>query len=219
MEFIRPDRLGDIAKPGLTLAEGKQLLAQVQQEVVSAPVDNHAMLRADCHSCGGTCHVRDGRPHRIATLFGEVRVRLPRFLCAGCGCTETGVSWPPRCRSIPELDQLGSIRICWVETSTSQKLLATKLGTVRSELRTPQGSLCSLDTWNRPKRIQTSRWMYYARHGTVLWSPRASVQDPPQCPSALRPGVACRPGSHQAGRPGGWPVAAPPKIISPGGRS
>ena len=94
MEFIRADGLVDIAKLGLTLAEGKQLLAQVQQEVVAAQADNHAMLRPDCRSCGGRCHVKDWRSHRIATLFGEVRVRLPRFLYAGCGRTETGVSWP-----------------------------------------------------------------------------------------------------------------------------
>jgi hypothetical protein len=50
--------------------------------------------------------VKDWRSHRIATLFGEVRVRLARFLCAGCGCGETGVSWPSHCRSTPELDQL-----------------------------------------------------------------------------------------------------------------
>jgi hypothetical protein len=102
MEFIRSDGLVDIAKLGLTLAEGKQLLAQVQQEVVAAQADNHAMLRPDCRSCGRRCHVKDWRAHRIATLFGEVRVRLPRFLCAGCGRTETGVSWPSHCRSTPE---------------------------------------------------------------------------------------------------------------------
>ena len=31
LEFIRSDGLGDIAKPGLTLAEGNQLLAQLRQ--------------------------------------------------------------------------------------------------------------------------------------------------------------------------------------------
>jgi hypothetical protein len=54
----------------------------------------------------GRCHVKDWRPHRIATLFGGVAVRLPRFLCAGCGHTEIGVSWPSHCRSTPELEQL-----------------------------------------------------------------------------------------------------------------
>jgi len=105
-EFNRPDCLEDIANLGLTLTEGKQLLARVQQEVVAAQFGNHAVLRPSCCTCNGRCHVKDWRLHRIATLFGEVRVRLPRFLCAGCGHTETGVSWPSHCRSTPALDQL-----------------------------------------------------------------------------------------------------------------
>ena len=32
----------------------------------------------------------DARQHEIATLFGQVTVRLPRFCCAGCGATELG---------------------------------------------------------------------------------------------------------------------------------
>jgi hypothetical protein len=105
-EIGRPGGLGEIANPGLTLAEGKQLLAGVQQVVVAAQAEDQATLRPDCRSCGRRCHVKDWKPRLIATLFGEVRVPLPRFLCAGCGRTETGVSWPSHCRSTPELDQL-----------------------------------------------------------------------------------------------------------------
>jgi hypothetical protein len=106
MAVSRPDGLGDIANLGMTLAEAKQLLAQVQQQVVAAQVDTHATFRPGCGSCGGTCHVKDWQPHRIATLFGEVRLKLPRFLCSRCGCGETGVGWPSHCRSTPELNQL-----------------------------------------------------------------------------------------------------------------
>jgi hypothetical protein len=106
MTVSRPDGLGDIANLGMTLAEAKLLLAQVQQQVVAAQVDTHATFRPDCRSCGRRCHVKDWQPHRIATLFGEVRLKLPRFLCAGCGCGETGVGWPSHCRSTPELNQL-----------------------------------------------------------------------------------------------------------------
>src|ERR1019366_5770089 len=42
----------------------------------------------------------------LATLFGQVTVRLPRFRCAACGAIEVGVDWPSHCRSTPELDQL-----------------------------------------------------------------------------------------------------------------
>ena len=82
MAISRPDGLGDIANLGMTLSEAKQLLAQVQQQVVAEQATTHAMFRPDCRSCGGTCHVKDWQPHRIATLFGEVRVKLPRWLCA-----------------------------------------------------------------------------------------------------------------------------------------
>jgi hypothetical protein len=106
MEFSRRDCLEDIANLGLTLAEGKQLLARVRQEVVAAQVGNHAVLRPACRTCNGRCHVKDWRLHRIATLFGEVRVRLPPFLCGECGHTETGVNWPSHCRATPAVDQL-----------------------------------------------------------------------------------------------------------------
>jgi hypothetical protein len=42
MEISRPDGVGDIANLGLTLAEGKLLLAGVQQGVVAAQADSHA---------------------------------------------------------------------------------------------------------------------------------------------------------------------------------
>jgi hypothetical protein len=105
MAISRPDGRGDIANLGLTLAESKLLLAQVQQQLVAEQANTHTTFRPDCRLCGGTCHVKDWRPHRIATLFGEVRVKLPRLACAG-GCGETGGGWPSHCRSTPELNQL-----------------------------------------------------------------------------------------------------------------
>ena len=85
MEIDRPDDLGDIAHLGLTLAEAKRLLAGLQQEIVAAQARGHAVRRPDCRSCGGVCHVKDYRDHAVATLFGQVTVRLPRFHCAACG--------------------------------------------------------------------------------------------------------------------------------------
>ena len=85
-----PGDLGDIAALGLTLAQGKQLVALVQQEIVTAQSRDHAARL--CRSCGTACQVKDYRPHRIATLFAQVALRLPRFRCAGCGRAEAGVS-------------------------------------------------------------------------------------------------------------------------------
>ena len=83
-EICRPDGLSDITDLGLTLLEAKQLLGSVQRAVVAGQADSHGMRRPDCRSCGQRCHVKDWRVHRIATLFGEVTVRLPRFLCTAC---------------------------------------------------------------------------------------------------------------------------------------
>ena len=80
-----PGDLGDIADLGLTLAQGKQLVALVQQEIVAAQSRDHAAQRPMCRSCGAACQIKDYRPHQIATLFGQVVLRLPRFRCAGCG--------------------------------------------------------------------------------------------------------------------------------------
>src|ERR1700760_2507701 len=104
--ITRPDDLVEIAHLGLTLAEGKRLLAGLQQEIVAAQARGHAVRRPDCRSCGAVCHVKDYRDHAVATLFGQVRVRLPRFRCARCGGSEAGHGWPSHCRSTPELDQL-----------------------------------------------------------------------------------------------------------------
>ncbi len=106
MEIRRPDDLVDVANLGLTLAEAKRLLAGVQREIVAAQAGIHAVRRLDCSCCGGVCRVKDHRDHAVATLFGEVTVRLPRFRCAVCDGIEAGLAWPLHCRSTPGLDRL-----------------------------------------------------------------------------------------------------------------
>ncbi|MBV9194689.1 MAG: hypothetical protein JO168_11140, partial [Solirubrobacterales bacterium] len=79
LRIARPGDLTDLASLGLTLAEGKQLLAGLQQGIVAAQARVHAVRRPECRSCGTACRVKDYRQHGIATLFGQVTVRLPRF--------------------------------------------------------------------------------------------------------------------------------------------
>jgi hypothetical protein len=106
MEINRSSDLGGIADLGLTLAQGKRLVALVQQEIVTGQSRDHAVQRPECRTCTIPCQVKDYRPHQIATLFGQVTLRLPRFRCAGCGGVEAGHGWPSHCRSTPELDQV-----------------------------------------------------------------------------------------------------------------
>jgi hypothetical protein len=106
MKINRPDDLRDIASLGLTLAEAKLLPGSLQREIVAAQAKSHAVCRPNCPGCGGVCRVKDYRKRVIATLFGRVTVRLPRFCCATCGRIQPGTGWPLQCRSTPELDRL-----------------------------------------------------------------------------------------------------------------
>ena len=139
MELSRPGDLCDMANLGLTLPEAKQLLARVQQAVVAAQTRDHAALRPECASCGGRCHVKDWRSRQVATPFGEVTVRLPRFLCPGCGRGETGISWPTHCRSTPELDRLqahlSALMAYRVAAGVLAHLLPVAAGTSHETLR------------------------------------------------------------------------------------
>ena len=87
LEIVRRGDFGDIAALGLTLSEGRRLLALVQQEIVASQCRDHATRRPTCRSCAAACQVKDYRPRRIATLFGQVTLRLPGFRCADCGGT------------------------------------------------------------------------------------------------------------------------------------
>jgi hypothetical protein len=124
MRIARPDDLTDLATLGLSLAEGKRLLAGVQREIVAAQARLHAARRPECRGCGAACRVKDYRHHAIATLFGQVAVRLPRFRCAGCGATETAVGWPSHVRSTPELDRLRAQLSAVMTYRTAAEVLA-----------------------------------------------------------------------------------------------
>ena len=123
LEIDRPGGLGDIAALGLTLSETKRLLAAFQREIVAAQVREHATRRPICSLCGGACRVKDYREHVVATLFGQVTVRLPRFRCAACGGMEAGVEWPSYCRSTPELVQIQAHLSAFMTYRTAADLL------------------------------------------------------------------------------------------------
>jgi hypothetical protein len=106
MAIERPDGIADIADLGLTLSETKRSLATLQQEIVAAQVRDHAVRRPTCSRCGGGCRVKDYQDHVVATVFGQVTIRLPRFRCAACCGSESGIDWPSHCPSTPELDRL-----------------------------------------------------------------------------------------------------------------
>jgi hypothetical protein len=91
VEINRPDDLGEIADLGMRLEETQRLLAGLQQAIVATQVRARAARLPACSRCGGNCRVKDYQEQVVAALFGQVRVRLPRFRCAACGGIEAGV--------------------------------------------------------------------------------------------------------------------------------
>ena len=70
---------------GLTLAEGKKTLAGLQRHLVQAQTEEHCRNRRRCQRCGAQRPLKDMRRRRLASLFGVVEVRAPRFGSCRCG--------------------------------------------------------------------------------------------------------------------------------------
>jgi hypothetical protein len=57
---------------GLTLAEGKFVLAAMQTRLVQAQADEYCHIRRICSHCGSRRAIKYWRTRQLATLFGVV---------------------------------------------------------------------------------------------------------------------------------------------------
>jgi hypothetical protein len=88
---------------GLTQAQAKQLLAELQRHLVQAQTEEYCRSQRRCPRCGAQRPLKDRRPRQLRSLFGVVIVRAPRF--APCRCSVThrqtlspvGEIMPDRC--------------------------------------------------------------------------------------------------------------------------
>jgi hypothetical protein len=69
---------------GLTLNDGKTLLAGVQRHLVQARVAEYSALRRRCSHCQSFRPLKDARTRRLTSLFGTVEVAAPRFKPCRC---------------------------------------------------------------------------------------------------------------------------------------
>ena len=72
---------------GLTLAEGKLVLAGLQHDLVQAQTEDHCCRRRRCQRCGTPRPIKDKRSRRLVSLFGTVTVSAPRFEACRCAVT------------------------------------------------------------------------------------------------------------------------------------
>jgi hypothetical protein len=69
---------------GLTLAEAKQLLTQLQQHVVAHQASVFVTPRSHCQACGTPLQRKEETTRLLRTLFGTVRLTSPRLYQCRC---------------------------------------------------------------------------------------------------------------------------------------
>ena len=89
-----------IAALGLSLADGKAFLAQLQTQVVAAQIAAINARRKACPECKSPRRMKDYHQVNFRSLFGNVRVRVPRFEPLICQCHSTADAMHKRQRWI-----------------------------------------------------------------------------------------------------------------------
>ena len=80
-------RDGSLTQLGLTLAEGRSLLAEVQAELISKQVEGWLPSQTHCLRCGAALSHKDNRSTVLRTVYGKVTVKSPRLW--SCACQRT----------------------------------------------------------------------------------------------------------------------------------
>src|SRR3984957_11190244 len=75
------------ATGGLTLADGKRILAALQHDLVRAQAEEYCRQRRVCSHCRSQRPLKDVRARLLSSLFGTVEGRAPRFLPWRCAVT------------------------------------------------------------------------------------------------------------------------------------
>jgi hypothetical protein len=98
--------LGDL---GLSIAEGKSILAEVQAHVVAAQVEGHSQARRACSHCGRALPNKGHYQSTFRSVFGNVKVRVRRVLAwRGCGEKPARVLFTRKSPTSPEFRYLNA---------------------------------------------------------------------------------------------------------------
>ena len=127
-DFAVPETLG------LTLDEGKRLMASTQVEIVRAQVSTMGERFRWCEQCGAKLLSKGYYPATFRSVFGDVGVRVRRLRACGCRagepepkkalppCSPPAVwrpNWPMSRQSSPRSRRSPGLRICCPNFSRS----------------------------------------------------------------------------------------------------
>ena len=92
------DRPEDV---GLSLADGKTLLAAVQHRVIKAQAETWTSRHRCCEACGTRRRSKGSYPILFRTLYGDVPLASPRLHRCACGDDGEPATLSPLCNLIP----------------------------------------------------------------------------------------------------------------------
>ena len=104
-------RDGNLADLGLSLAEGRRLLGQLQSTLVSQQAEKWLAQHTKCRRCGQALAHKDSRSIVVRTAFGKIEVPSQRFWACRCAAGGRRQTFSPLCkvltrRTTPELECL-----------------------------------------------------------------------------------------------------------------
>jgi hypothetical protein len=79
---------------GLTLADGKTVLKQVQERIVQTQIEVISAAAKACPHCGRKQRMKDLRSRQLRTVFGTVDVFCRRFVRCTCRGGKARAVWP-----------------------------------------------------------------------------------------------------------------------------
>ncbi len=201
----RQDR--SVADLGLTLAEGRALLAKVQSILVSQQTAGWMASQLACCRCGSVLAHKDSRSIVMRTVFGKVEVPSPRLWACSCAGEqrEPRRSMSPLCKAVPkrvtpELEYLQAKWAAHLPYRQATELLrevlpldkAISLGSTRRRILAVGNALdaeIERDIASGPKLIGGDRVRESISVGCVSVDSVAELQQQPQEPqSRARPG-------------------------------
>ena len=119
---------------GMSLAEGKALLAAAQQHLVNGQCEGIALAHAQCEECDAKLGVKGWHQRQIRTVFGLVSVQSPRVRYCRCAGRSAGVSFSPLTQVVPTsmTPELEYLQVKWaahLSYATATALLSEVLPT------------------------------------------------------------------------------------------
>ena len=74
---------------GLTLAEAKAILAEIQTHIVQTQMAEYLETQRPCAQCGRLRPLKGYHPLKFRTAFGEILIRSPRWDHCECDRSDT----------------------------------------------------------------------------------------------------------------------------------